>query len=98
MPIDLVAFFRYECIALGQGKVGVDHFTDQRVEGDLRRPAELVANLARIAEQGVDFGGPEITRIHPYDRVPAVAIDAELVGAAAMPLDIHVKEFTGQKI
>src|SRR5438067_2422474 len=70
MPIDLVAFFRHQCVALGQGEVGVDHFTDQCVERDLRRPAELRANLARVAEQGFDFGGPEITRIHPYDRMP----------------------------
>ena len=78
MPIDLVAFLCYECIALRQGKVRLDHFTEHCFKRDLRRPAELGANLARVTKQGLDLGGPEITRIHPYNRVPAVAIDAQL--------------------
>src|ERR1700730_13612544 len=96
MPMDLVAFLCYECIALRQGKVRLDHFTEQCFKRDLRRPAELFVNLARVTKQGFDFGGPEITRIHPYDRVPAVAIDTQLLGAAAMPLDVHAQELTRQ--
>jgi hypothetical protein len=39
------------------------HFAHQLVERDFVRRAELSPRFARIPEQGIGFGGPEMARI-----------------------------------
>ena len=51
----LVAGARLDLVA-DQLDVGIDHHVDQPFEGDRRLPAELLACVARIADQEVDFG------------------------------------------
>ena len=56
-------------LATGKHQVGPGHLVDQLREGDLRRPAEILAGAAGIAEQCLHLGRPEIDRIDPHDHV-----------------------------
>ena len=78
MPTDLIAVFLYKRVALGQGKIRVNHLTHQCGEGNLRLPPQFVANLTRVTEEGVDLRGPELARVHPHEDAPGLAIEALL--------------------
>src|SRR5436189_2486323 len=87
-----------ELVALGEAQILARHLGDQVLEADLRRPAELRLRLARVAEQAVHLGGPEIMRIDPHyglavlecgEALVARACDARrLVLAAALPVEL----------
>ena len=66
------------------------HFPHQFAEGGAGRPAKLSLGFAGIAEQGFDFGGTGVARVH---RTPATAlvVVALLVHALAAPGDAHAQ-------
>src|SRR5215469_6715546 len=96
MPTDLIAVFLYKRVALGQGKIRVNHLTHQCVEGNLRLPPQFVANLTRVTEEGVDLRGPEIARVHPHEGAPGLAIETHLFLGVATPCYIHTQKLTRQ--
>src|SRR4051794_14782977 len=63
------------------------HLAHELRKAGLRLPAELLANLAGVADQEVDFGRPEIGRIDPHDGLAGLAIDADFFDALAAPFD-----------
>src|SRR5258708_39928448 len=63
------------------------HFAYQLRQTRLRLPAELLARLAGIADQEIDFGRPEINRIDPHQRHAGPPVDAGLLHALAAPFD-----------
>src|SRR5882757_4439680 len=71
----------------GARQIARDHFLDQLGERRLRLPAELVARLAGIADQQIDFGRPEVDRIDANHGVAGLAVDPGLLDARAAPLD-----------
>src|SRR5262245_59240069 len=83
--------FRYPGIApalTGDGlTVGLDHLRYQLLERRPVAPAEPLVRLGRIAQQLVDLGWTEIARIDADEHLAVAAIDTDLVGAAAAPLD-----------
>src|ERR1700686_3146083 len=48
-------------------KIACHHVLDQLREARLRLPAELLPRLAGVADQEIDFGGPEIRGIDAND-------------------------------
>src|SRR5579862_8124305 len=68
-------------------EIGLHHVSHQFVERHAMPPAELVVRLARIADQGVDFGGAKIARIDFDEHMPGFLIQSLLVGAGAFPDD-----------
>ena len=69
-----------ELIASGDFEVTSDHFGDEFFESGFRAPAELIESLGRIAEQGFDFGGPEIARVDFNDRLAGLQFDILVAG------------------
>src|SRR5580704_1840655 len=63
------------------------HLAHQLVERDFVLPAELLPGLARIAQQGIGFGGPEIARIDLDENAAVARVDALFGDARAAPLD-----------
>src|SRR5205085_11017754 len=63
------------------------------------RPAELLPGLARVAEQRLDLGGAEITRVDRCDALPRLhrrirwrpAYHATLLLPAALPVDLRAQ-------
>src|SRR5881227_2952669 len=92
VPKDLVTLFRDQGVAPRQGKVRLDHFTHQTIERDLRIPAELTANLTRVAQERFDLRGAEVAKIHAHDGATAAPVDPHLVDPAAAPFDIHAED------
>src|SRR5712692_4607779 len=76
----------HELVALGGFEVLAHHLGDELLEAYLRRPAELRARLARIAEERLDFGRPEVARIDRHDAA-ARRVVALLAHAPAAPLE-----------
>src|SRR4029077_16327207 len=68
-------------------EIGLDHVLHQFVERHAMPPAELVVRLARIADQGLDFGRTEVTRIDLDQHLSGFLIQSLLVGAGAFPDD-----------
>src|SRR3979411_654768 len=60
----------------GNRKIARHHFLDEAREARLRLPAELLARLAGVADQQIDFGGTEIRGIDANDRFAAFPVDA----------------------
>src|SRR5438045_326467 len=71
----------------GGRKIARHHFLDELREARLRLPAELLARLAGIADQEIDFGRTEIRRIDANDRFAGLPVDAGFRHALAAPLD-----------
>src|ERR1700733_6431087 len=86
---DSVALSCHERITPCEYQIRFDHLAHQFGEGDLRLPTQFVANPAGISQQRIHFGGSKVARIHPDDRVAAVAVDTLLRGALTTPLDVH---------
>src|SRR5262245_54073136 len=63
------------CVDRKIPEVTLDHFDNQLVERHPVLPAELALCLARIAEQAIDLGRPEIVRIDLDQRIAALFID-----------------------
>src|SRR5258708_27745308 len=68
--------------------VAVHHVLDELVEARLVAPTELHPRLARIAEQGIDLGRPEITRVDLDQHLAGRLLDALLCDAAPLPDDV----------
>src|SRR5580692_72553 len=68
-------------------EVGLDHVLHKLVERHAMPPAEQVVRLARIADQGLDFGRAEIARVDLDEHMAGFLIQSFLVGAGAFPDD-----------
>src|ERR1700693_4579252 len=63
------------------------HLLDQLREARLRFPAELIARLAGVADQKIDFGGTEIHGIDAPNGLAGCCVDAGFLDALAAPFD-----------
>src|ERR1700739_2696852 len=63
------------------------HLLDQLREARLRFPAELLARLAGVADQKIDFSGTEIHGIDGHHGLAGFCVDAGLLDALAAPFD-----------
>src|SRR5271156_990499 len=70
-----------------QIEVGHHHVLHEFVERHAMAPAELVVRLARVADQGIDFGRPKIARVDLDEHLAGILIQSLLVGALASPDD-----------
>ena len=68
--------------------IGIDHLGDQLGAKVVLLPAELGRGLARVAEQQIDLGRPEIARIDRDQHLAGALAHAALVDAAAAPVDV----------
>src|ERR1700693_3386192 len=68
-------------------KVCCDHLLDELGEARLRLPAELLARLAGVADQKIDFGRAEIHGIDANQDLAGFFVDAGLLDPLAAPLD-----------
>src|SRR6185436_7244563 len=80
-------------IALRRPQVFTRHLGNQLRERDPRLPPKPPARLGGVSQQRLDFGGTEIARIYPYDRLPglelarrALRFEAKLGDHAALVL------------
>src|SRR4029078_5132979 len=69
------------------GQIARDHLLDELGERRLRLPAELLARLAGVADQEVDFGRAEIDGIDPNQGLAGLPVDAVFIAALAAPFD-----------
>src|ERR1700722_17846997 len=68
-------------------KVSCDHLLDELGEARLRLPAELLARLAGVADQKIDFGRAEIHGIDANEDLAGFFVDTSLLDPLAAPLD-----------
>src|SRR6185437_12019737 len=68
--------------------VFLDHFDHQGIEIDPVFPSELGPRFRGIADEIVDFRGPEIARIDLDEHLAACLVDAGLAAALAPPCDL----------
>ena len=68
-------------------EIACDHFLDQLGKRRPGLPAELLARLAGVADQKIDFGRPEVHRIDVDHGLAGCFVDAGLVDAVAAPFD-----------
>src|SRR3984885_1185369 len=68
-------------------KVGLHHVLHQFVERHAMPPAELVVRLARVADQGLDFGRTKVARVDLDEHLAGLLIQSLLIGAVAFPDD-----------
>src|SRR3984885_2449940 len=68
-------------------KVSGHHLLDQLREARFRCPAKLLARLAGVADQKIDFGGTEIHGIDAHHGLAGFCVDASLLDALAVPFD-----------
>src|ERR1700736_837421 len=71
----------------GNRKIARHHFLDELRKRRLRLPAELLARLARVADQEIDFGETEIGRVDANDGLAGFPVDPGLLDAFAAPFD-----------
>ena len=64
-----IAVLLDQFVSLGALEVFAHHLGDEFVEGDLGGPAELLFGLGRVAQQGLDFGRAEVTRVNLDDEI-----------------------------
>src|SRR6202158_2227311 len=88
----LLPFSSNEVLAIGNlplcdRKIACDHFLDQLREARLRLPAELLARLAGVADQEIDFGRAEICRIDANAGLAGFSVDTGFLDPLAAPLD-----------
>src|ERR1700733_2101476 len=72
----------------GDLEIACHHLLDQLGKRRFRRPAELLARLAGVADQLIDLGGAEINRIDANDGLAGLSVDAGFLDALAAPLDL----------
>src|SRR5262245_53970366 len=65
--------------------VRLHHLCHQLVKARLVSPAELGARLARIAKERIDFGRPEIARVHLDQHLAGRLVDTFLLDAISAP-------------
>src|SRR5215208_6816983 len=68
-------------------KIACHHLLDELREARLRLPAKLLACLARVTDQELDFGRTEIRRIDANDCFAGLFVDTGFLRALAAPLD-----------
>ncbi len=83
-----------QMVALGCSEVFLDHFRNELLEADLRRPAKFLARLGRVTEQAFDFRRPEVACINGDDDL-AIGVVTLFVDAFAFPGDLHVEHPCG---
>src|ERR1700728_3473263 len=69
------------------GEVSRHHLLDQFCKARPRLPAELLARLAGVADQKIDFGGTEIHGIDAHHGLAGFCVDAGFLDALAAPFD-----------
>src|SRR5690554_4368774 len=68
-------------------EVGPHHLGDQLRKPDPRRPAERRPRLARVAEQQVDLGRPEVAQVDRDQRLAGRRVEPDLVDPRPPPDD-----------
>src|SRR5438552_9344997 len=68
-------------------EIAVHHLAHELRKAGLRLPAELLANLAGVADQEIDFGRPEIGWVDPHQCLAGLAVDPGFLDALAAPFD-----------
>src|ERR1700682_1018780 len=71
----------------GNRKIARHHFLDELRKARLRLPAELLARLAGVADQLVDFGVTKIRRVDANDGLAGFPVDAGFFDTLAAPFD-----------
>src|SRR5438552_6200126 len=66
LPFNSNAVLAIGDFALRGHQIACDHSLHELGEGRLRLPAELLPRLARIADQHIDLGRAEISRVDPH--------------------------------
>src|SRR5260221_2957226 len=72
---------------LGNVQIARDHFLDELGERRLWLPAELFPCLAGIADQKIDLGRPEVSRIDAHHGLAGPLVDRGFFDALASPFD-----------
>ena len=57
-------------LAVHATQIRLDHHPNQLFEADLRRPAQLLPGLARVAQQQIHLGGADVARLHLHALPP----------------------------
>ena len=78
-------------VAFGGFQVFGGHFFDQRAEVGPGRPAQFLACLAGIAQQGFHFGRAEVTGIDGDDGFAMLVIGL-LFDASSLPFEVDVED------
>src|SRR3954470_22032473 len=87
LPFSSNGIFAIGNLSPGDRKIARHHFLDELLEARLRLPAKLLARLAGVADQEIDFGRTEIRRIDANDGLAGFLVDAGFRHALATPLD-----------
>ena len=66
-------------------QIRLNHFTHQFIECHFMPPAEPLASLARIAEQGVGFRRPKVARVDLDEHAAVAFIDTVLGQSRTAP-------------
>src|SRR5437016_2107643 len=74
-------------LAQDGGQISFDHIAHQGIESCFVAPAELLARLARVAEELIDFSRSEIARIDVDEHFFRVFFDALLFYSSSPPHD-----------
>ena len=82
-------------LTLEEFDIRLDHHPYEFLERGPRPPAQLLAGLARVADQEIDFGGAEVERVddHVFLKIQADVAEgrlAELPHAAGLARGNHV--------
>src|SRR5437773_9910834 len=88
--LDPVAVLLHQRVALGLAQILAHHFLDELLEARLSLPAQFLLRPGGIADEGVDFGGTEIARVHGDDFFSR-GVERVLVYAFAVPLEADVE-------
>jgi hypothetical protein len=68
-----------------------NHLLHQNIKTELGLPAQLGTGLAGIAHERLHFRWAEVPRIHLYNDVARLAIDALLIYALAAPFNVDAE-------
>src|SRR5438093_12467644 len=84
-----VSVLLHQRAALRLAQVLAHHLLDQLLEARFRLPMQFLLRPGGIADEGVHFGGPEITRVHGDDFFSG-GVERVLIDALAAPLEADV--------
>src|SRR4051812_36755420 len=87
LPFSSNGIFAIGNLPPGDRKIASHHFLDELREPRLRFPAKLLARLAGVADQKIDFGRTKIRRIDANDGLAGFLVAAGFRHALATPLD-----------
>ena len=76
--------------------IGFDHHCHQFVKTDGVPPAELLPRFRRIADEMIDLGWPNVTRINLHQDTSSGGIDARLAHAAPAPCYLNADLAKGE--